>query len=99
MGKLTPFRIDVADEVLDDLRARLANTRWPERELVDDWSQGTPLSYVQDVCAYWADGYDWREREALLNRFDQFTTPVDGLTDPGCTSSTSARRTRTRCRC
>jgi epoxide hydrolase len=78
-----PFRIDVADEVLDDLRRRLHATRWPERELVDDWSQGTPLGYVQDVCATWADDYDWREREALLNRFDQFTLRVDGLSDPG----------------
>jgi epoxide hydrolase len=79
----TPFTIEVPDAVLDDLRARLRNTRWPERELVDDWSQGTPLGYVQDVCEYWADGYDWRAREAQLNRFDQSPTPVDGLGDPG----------------
>ena len=79
----TPFTIAVPDEVLDDLQARLRNTRWPERELVDDWSQGTPLAYAQEVCEYWADGYDWRAREALLNRFDQFTTPVDGLDEPG----------------
>ncbi len=83
MGHVTPFTIEVAEEVLDDLRARLRNTRWPEAELVDDWSQGTPLSYVQAVCEYWANDYDWRAREALLNRFDQFTTPVEGLTDPG----------------
>jgi pimeloyl-ACP methyl ester carboxylesterase len=79
----TPFTIAVPDELLDDLRARLRNTRWPERELVDDWSQGTPLAYVQEVCEYWADRYDWRARETLLNRFDQFTLPVDGLSDPG----------------
>ena len=71
---MTPFTIDVPDALLDDLRARLRNTRWPERELVDDWSQGTPLGYVRDVCEYWADGYDWRAREAQLNRFDQFCT-------------------------
>jgi pimeloyl-ACP methyl ester carboxylesterase len=74
-----PFRIDVSDELLDDLRRRLAHTRWPERELVNDWSQGVPLSYVQDVCAYWAEGYDWRAREQALNRFDQFTTTIDDL--------------------
>jgi epoxide hydrolase len=79
----TPFTIDVPDEVLDDLRHRLGTTRWPERELVDDWSQGTPLAYVQEVCEYWANEYDWRARETLLNRFDQFTTPVDGLGNPG----------------
>ncbi len=74
-----PFTIDVADELLTDLRTRLANTRWPEAEVVDDWSQGIPLAYVQDVCSYWADGYDWRAREAKLNRFDQFVTEIDGL--------------------
>ena len=76
---ITPFTIDVDDAVLEDLRRRLHATRWPERELVDDWSQGIPLGYVQDVCAYWADEYDWRAREAALNRFDQFTTNIDGL--------------------
>ena len=79
----TPFTIDVPDESLDDLRSRLRATRWPERELVDDWSQGTPLAYVQEVCDYWANDYDWRSREALLNRFDQYTVPVDGLGEPG----------------
>ncbi len=76
---ITPFTIDVDEALLDDLRQRLHATRWPERELVDDWSQGIPLGYVQDVCAYWADEYDWRAREAALNRFDQFTTSIDGL--------------------
>ncbi len=74
-----PFVIDVADEVLDDLRRRLRDTRWPEAELVDDWSQGTPLAYLREVCAYWADDYDWRAREAALNRFAQCTTSIDGL--------------------
>ena len=47
---ITPFTIDVPDALLDDLRSRLRNTRWPEAELVDDWSQGTPLAFVQEVC-------------------------------------------------
>ena len=76
---ITPFTIDVPDALLDDLRRRLENTRWPEAELVDDWSQGIPLAYVQEVCQYWATDYDWRSREAALNRFDQFTTNIDGL--------------------
>ena len=79
MTAISPFTISVDDDVLDDLRRRLHATRWPEAELVDDWSQGIPLSYVRDVCGYWADRYDWREREAALNRFDQFTTEIDGL--------------------
>jgi pimeloyl-ACP methyl ester carboxylesterase len=78
-GEIIPFTIDVPDAVLDDLRRRLHNTRWPEAELVDDWSQGIPLSYVQEVCDYWADEYDWRAREAALNRFDQFITEIDGI--------------------
>ncbi len=79
MAATTPFRIAVPDEDLDDLRRRLARTRWPEPECVDDWSQGIPLDYTRELAAYWADGYDWRAREALLNRFDQFTTEIDGL--------------------
>ena len=75
----TPFQISVSDDVLDDLRTRLTNPRWPEAELVDDWSQGAPLNYVKEVCEYWATEYDWRSREAALNRFDQFTTEVNGL--------------------
>jgi epoxide hydrolase len=81
-----PFRIDVPDDVLSDLRTRLANTRWPEPECVPttasdalDWDQGIPLAYTRELAAYWADGYDWRTCEAALNRFDQFTTEIDGL--------------------
>ena len=74
-----PFRIAVGDDVLDDLKSRLRRTRWPEAEPVDDWSQGVPLDWLQDICRYWADDYDWRAREALLNRFAQFTTAIDGL--------------------
>jgi epoxide hydrolase len=76
---IEPFTIAVADYVLDDLRSRLRNTRWPEAELVGDWSQGMPLAWIQDICRYWAEEYDWRRREALLNRFAQFTTEIDGL--------------------
>ena len=79
MSELKQFRIDVPTEVLDDLRARLAQTRWPEVECVDDWSQGIPLAYTRELAAYWADGYDWRAREVALNRFDQFITEMDGL--------------------
>ena len=73
------FRIDVPNEVLDDLHQRLAHTRWPEAETVDDWSQGAPLAWIRDMCGYWANEYDWRAREALLNRFDQYVTTIDGL--------------------
>ncbi|HWC38207.1 MAG TPA: epoxide hydrolase [Acidimicrobiales bacterium] len=77
--EITPFRIDVPEETLDDLHDRLRRTRWPEAETVDDWSQGIPLAYVQDLCRYWADEYDWRRSEARLNGFAQFRTTIDGL--------------------
>jgi pimeloyl-ACP methyl ester carboxylesterase len=77
--KVTPFRIDVPDAELGDLRERLARTHWPEREPVDDWSQGVPLSYLQELCAYWADVYDWRATEDRLNALPQFRTQIDGL--------------------
>jgi pimeloyl-ACP methyl ester carboxylesterase len=79
MSAVSPFRIAVPDAVLNDLKSRLRNTRWPEAELVDDWSQGAPLKWIKDICGYWAEQYDWRKREAALNRFAQFTTDIDGL--------------------
>ena len=77
--EIIPFRIDVPDADLADLQDRLRRTRWPDRETVDDWSQGAPLAWVQDLCQYWASGYDWRAREARLNSFPQFRTTMGGL--------------------
>ncbi len=74
-----PFTISIADETIDDLRRRLADTRWPEAETVDDWSQGIPLDYVKEVCEHWATSYDWRAAEARLNRFDHAIETIDGL--------------------
>ena len=79
MPDIRPYRIDVPSEVLDDLRERLTRTRWPEAECVDDWSQGMPLAYTRELAAHWTDGYDWRSREAALNRFDQFITEIEGV--------------------
>jgi pimeloyl-ACP methyl ester carboxylesterase len=76
---IRPFRVDIADADLDDLRSRLARTRWPEAETVADWSQGVPLAYLQDVCRYWHDEFDWRASEAALNQYPQFLTEIDGL--------------------
>jgi pimeloyl-ACP methyl ester carboxylesterase len=76
---LTPFSVDVPTAAVDDLRRRLRATRWPEPPTVDDWSQGAPLGAVQELCAYWADGYDWPARQARLNAVPQFVTEVDGL--------------------
>jgi len=77
--ELTEFRLEVPEEDLDDLRERLRRARWPERETVPDWSQGVPLAYLQDLCRYWAEQYDWRRAEARLNALAQFRTTLDGL--------------------
>jgi pimeloyl-ACP methyl ester carboxylesterase len=73
------FRIDVREAELDDLRDRLRRTHWPERETVEDWSQGVPLAYMRELCDYWASEYDWRATEARLNALPQFRTKIDGL--------------------
>ena len=76
---ITPFRIDILEADLEDLRQRLRRTRWPEAATVDDRSQGIPLDYTGALCRYWLDGYDWRARESRLNSFPQFRTEIDGL--------------------
>jgi pimeloyl-ACP methyl ester carboxylesterase len=72
------FRIETPQADLDDLRERLLRTRWPDPSTVEGWTQGVPLDYVQDLCAYWANGYDWRRVEAQLNAYPQFVTGLDG---------------------
>ena len=74
-----PFRIDVPEEDLDDLRRRIGATRWPSKELVEDRSQGVQLATLQELARYWASDYDWRECEAKLNALPQFTTEIDGV--------------------
>src|ERR687897_1230460 len=71
--------INVPEEELDDLRRRIAETRWPERETVTDFSQGVPLATMQKLARYWAEEYDWRKVEAKLNSYPQFITNIDGL--------------------
>ena len=78
MAEIRPFRIDVPQSDLDDLRDRLARTRWPD-ELPDaGWSRGVPLGYLRELAEYWRTAYDWRRHEARLNEFPQFTTTIDG---------------------
>src|SRR5690606_38407825 len=79
MSDIRPFRIEIPESQLDDLRTRLALTRFPERETPSDWSQGVPLAYMQEIKAYWERDYDWRRAEATINAFDQFITTIDGL--------------------
>jgi len=73
------FRSSVPAAQVRELQTRLRATRLPEPAPAPDWAQGAPLDYVQDLCRYWADEYDWSAREEQLNRFDQFLTDIDGL--------------------
>src|SRR5215218_3570821 len=73
------FSIDIADEQIDDLRRRIAATRLPSKELVDDRSQGVQLATIQELARYWSTEYDWRRCEARLNALPQFTTQIDGV--------------------
>src|SRR5919199_1760154 len=74
-----PFRIEVPEEELVDLRQRIAATRWPSKELVEDRSQGVQLATIQELARYWETDYDWRKCEAKLNALPQFTTEIDGV--------------------
>jgi pimeloyl-ACP methyl ester carboxylesterase len=73
------FQFDVSDADLDDLRRRVAATRWPEKETVDDESQGVRLETIRPLAEHWATGYDWRKAEARLQAFPQFVTSIDGV--------------------
>jgi pimeloyl-ACP methyl ester carboxylesterase len=76
---LRPFTVNIPEEALEDMRARIAATRWPEREVVEDASQGVQLATIQAIARYWHDKYDWRKCEARLNAVPQFITEIDGL--------------------
>jgi pimeloyl-ACP methyl ester carboxylesterase len=76
---IRPFRIEVPEDALLDLRRRIVGTRWPERETVADQSQGVQLATLQQLAGYWATDYDWREIETRLNSLPQFITEIDGL--------------------
>lgn len=77
--EITPFRVTISQAAVADLRDRLRRTRWPERETVADWSQGTPLGYARELCGHWLERYDFAAAEARIMRFPQFTTTIDGL--------------------
>jgi pimeloyl-ACP methyl ester carboxylesterase len=76
---IAPFELAIPQADIDDLHRRLDHTRWPDRETVDDWSQGSPLERVRALCDHWRRGYDWRACEARLNGLGQHKTQIDGL--------------------
>src|ERR1700728_1906745 len=78
-GAIRPFRVDVPEEALVDLRKRIAATKWPERETVSDATQGVQLATMRELARYWETDYDWRKVESRLNGLPQFITEIDGL--------------------
>jgi pimeloyl-ACP methyl ester carboxylesterase len=78
-SSIRPFRADIPQDAIDDMRRRIVMTRWPERETVSDRSQGNQLAFMRDVVNYWGTDYDWRRGEAKLNAFSQFMTEIAGL--------------------
>ncbi|MCG5447648.1 epoxide hydrolase family protein [Micromonospora hortensis] len=78
-SEIRPFRLDTPEDVIADLRRRIAATRWPTRELVTDRSQGVQLATIQELARYWMTDYDWRACETTLNSLPQYTTNIDGV--------------------
>jgi epoxide hydrolase len=76
--EIRPFRVEIPEAELDDLRDRLAHTRWPSELPGQGWSRGVPLEYLRELAEYWRSGYDWRAHEARLNELPQFVTDIDG---------------------
>ena len=76
---IRPFRVSIPEKELAELRRRLVETRWPDKETVDDRSQGAQLANLQELVRYWGGGYDWRKAEAKLNSYPQFVTNIDGV--------------------
>ena len=77
--ELRPFLVDIPDEVLQRILTRVAEYRWHEMPDDGGWTYGTNLDYMKELCGYWLDAFDWREHEAAINRFPQFTAPVEGI--------------------
>jgi pimeloyl-ACP methyl ester carboxylesterase len=77
--EIRPFYLEIPEEQIDDLRRRIAQTRWPSKELVEDRSQGVQLATLHELARYWTTDYDWRKAEARLNALPQFITEIDGV--------------------
>ncbi len=76
---IQPYTIYIADDTLDDLKERLARTRWPDEIEDADWDYGSNLAYIRELCDYWLNDFDWREQERRINEFDHYRADIDGL--------------------
>lgn len=89
--ELQPFRIEVPDADLIDLKSRLAATRWPDQLPSEPWARGVPVEYLRELAAYWADGFDWRAQEAELNSSPSSAPRSTARPSTFCTSSPPSR--------
>jgi len=96
--EVRPFTIHVPDDVLDDLRRRLGQTRFPDAIPGSGWDYGSNLEYLKELVHYWRTDFDWRAQEAQLNRFHHYKTLVDGLNIRSCTSSLRINTAGSPCR-
>jgi len=76
---IQPFEINIPEEVLDDMRQRIANTRWPDEIPNSGWDYGSNMAYLKELTDYWRTQFDWRAQEKLLNSFSQYRADVGGL--------------------
>lgn len=76
---IRPFSINIGKTEINDLKNRLEQTRWPDKETPDNWTQGMPLNYAKEIQSYWLNKYNWKAREKLFNKYPQFITEIDGL--------------------
>src|SRR5687767_7489556 len=79
LDTIRPFRVSIPEKEIVELRRRIAATRWPTRELVEDRSQGVQLATLKELARYWSTDYDWRKAEARLNAYPQFVTKIAGV--------------------
>ena len=100
MTEIREFKIDVPKSSIDDLKTRLKLTRFPDKETPNDWSQGIPLAYVQEIRDYWLNEYDWPARQTLLKSYRGWrdcTRPDSGSVKPKPKLNRSAFHSRTNC--
>lgn len=76
---MEPFRVEVPDEVLNDLQTRLKLTRWADDVANEGWQYGTNTVYLKELVSYWIEGYDWRKQQRAINAYPQFRTEIDGV--------------------
>lgn len=93
MKNVTPFKIEISQNILDDLQTRLQLTRWPDEPVNAGWNYGTNPVYLRELVTYWQNKYDWRKHERELNKLPQYRTTIDGIGIHSCERKRSESQT------